>query len=365
MRHHHDEGVLQGSRIGRNHPGQPGSSVFSPARTWAAYSPSIAIRCVVGALLDDPPVVEHDDAVGVADRRQAVGDHQRRAADAAPRRTQPARGPRSRCRGGWWPRRGSSSPGSSAAAGRSPVAASPRRSAGSRARRPWCRSRRATPRRCRGSAPRGTPRRARHRSRRAWRSAGCRRSISWNRCGSWVTTPIAARSDVLRADRARRARRRGPLPPVTSYSRGINAGQRRLARTRRTDQRHRLARLQRQADTPRSTSRSGSGRAARSALRATPPSLRPPAGSGTSRRRTRSSPFGSTRSTAPGRSVIALRCIEHLEHPLEADHRRHQVDAGVGQSGERLVDPGDERGEGDERAAGLMLPLTTRWAPMP
>ena len=42
--------------------------------------------------------------------------------------------------------------------------------------------------------------------------------------------------------------------------------------------------------------------------------------------------------------------VEHLEDPLEADHRRHQVDPGVRQPGQRLVHAGDEGGEGDERA---------------
>ena len=42
--------------------------------------------------------------------------------------------------------------------------------------------------------------------------------------------------------------------------------------------------------------------------------------------------------------------VEHLEHPLEADHRRHQVDTGVREPRERLVDPRDECGEGDQRA---------------
>ena len=48
-------------------------------------------------------------------------------------------------------------------------------------------------------------------------------------------------------------------------------------------------------------------------------------------------------------------CVEHLEDPLEADHRRHQVDASVRQPGQRLVHAGDEGGEGDERS-GRHLP---------
>ena len=41
-------------------------------------------QLVVRALLDDPAVVEHDDLPGAADRRQAVGDHDRRAPGEQP-----------------------------------------------------------------------------------------------------------------------------------------------------------------------------------------------------------------------------------------------------------------------------------------
>src|SRR3954453_19288356 len=48
---HHDEGVLHGSRMGPvvpGRPGQPGKSVFSPVRTWAAQRPSSAVRASWG-----------------------------------------------------------------------------------------------------------------------------------------------------------------------------------------------------------------------------------------------------------------------------------------------------------------------------
>ena len=38
--------------------------------------------------------------------------------------------------------------------------------------------------------------------------------------------------------------------------------------------------------------------------------------------------------------------VEHLEHPLEADQGRHEVDPGVGEAGERPVDPRDVGGHG-------------------
>jgi hypothetical protein len=45
-----------------------------------------------------------------------------------------------------------------------------------------------------------------------------------------------------------------------------------------------------------------------------------------------------------------FRCVEHLEHSLEAHHRRHQVDPGVGQAGQWRVHPPDQRGECHQRA---------------
>ncbi len=53
-----------------------------------------------------------------------------------------------------------------------------------------------------------------------------------------------------------------------------------------------------------------------------------------------------------------LGSVEHLEDPLEADHRRHQVDAGVRQAGERLVHPRHQGRERHERAE-VIVPSTT------
>ena len=41
-----------------------------------------------------------------------------------------------------------------------------------------------------------------------------------------------------------------------------------------------------------------------------------------------------------------------LEDPLEGHHRGHEVDPGVRQAGEGLVDAGDEGGQGDQGARG-------------
>ena len=42
------------------------------------------------------------------------------------------------------------------------------------------------------------------------------------------------------------------------------------------------------------------------------------------------------------------RSVEHLEHPVEADQRAHQIDAGVGEPGDRLVDAPGVRRHRDE-----------------
>ena len=54
------------------------SSVTSRA-TSAAYSAAALEQLLVGAALDDPALVEHDDLVGVAHGREPVGDRDRRA----------------------------------------------------------------------------------------------------------------------------------------------------------------------------------------------------------------------------------------------------------------------------------------------
>ena len=90
----------------------------------------------VRALLDDAAVVEHDDAVGVLDRRQPVRDDDRRAAAASACRAPPAPGARTRSRARRSPRRGSGSARSSGSRARSRCAGAARPTAARRSRRP-------------------------------------------------------------------------------------------------------------------------------------------------------------------------------------------------------------------------------------
>ena len=103
-------------------------------------------QLVVRALLGDPPALEHHDAPGVADRGQAVGDHDRgaaRPAAAAARARSAPRCARPRSR---WPRRGSARAGRRRRRGRRPRAGAARPTGARRARRPRCRTRRAAAR---------------------------------------------------------------------------------------------------------------------------------------------------------------------------------------------------------------------------
>src|SRR6266850_903797 len=54
--------------------------VRRPAAVELGVAAAESEQLVVGALLDDAAVLEHDDRARVADRRQAVGDDERRAA---------------------------------------------------------------------------------------------------------------------------------------------------------------------------------------------------------------------------------------------------------------------------------------------
>ena len=97
-------------------------------------------QLVVRALLDQPALVEDEDAVGVAQRAQAVGDRDRGAAAGRGREAPPGSPSPTRCRRCWWLRRGSGPWDRRGAPGRSRCAAVRRRRGRRRARRARCRS---------------------------------------------------------------------------------------------------------------------------------------------------------------------------------------------------------------------------------
>ena len=158
-------------------PGITGDDIRSPGAgtsfSSAAYRPPLRDELVVRALFDDDALVHDDDEIGVADRRQPVRDHERRAAghqlvDAAPRS-----GPRLRGRRARSPRRGSGSPGRARARGQT-------RRAGARPPRSSLRVRRRARRADRARCPHfGHADRARDRARRAALQA----STSARSCG--------------------------------------------------------------------------------------------------------------------------------------------------------------------------------------
>ena len=73
----------------------------------------------VGALLDDPARLHHQDQVGVADRREPVGDDEAGPVGRAARPSRAAPAPRCGCRPSWSPRRGSAATGRPGTPGRS------------------------------------------------------------------------------------------------------------------------------------------------------------------------------------------------------------------------------------------------------
>src|SRR5690349_6602841 len=56
------------------------SGTLSPSPVQPRVDPTRRGQLLVGSLLGDPPVLEHDDLAGAADRREAVGDDDRGAA---------------------------------------------------------------------------------------------------------------------------------------------------------------------------------------------------------------------------------------------------------------------------------------------
>ena len=98
-----------------------------------------------GAVFDDAAVLHDEHAVGDRDRRQAVGDDDRRAVGEQGRAGPPARAARSGCRATPSPRPGSARPGRRGTRARTRAAAAGRPRPGRRACSRRCRSRRAAP----------------------------------------------------------------------------------------------------------------------------------------------------------------------------------------------------------------------------
>ena len=105
--------ALPAGRAAWGQDGQAGTGASSSSSAWrtgscrAGSTGRRGQQLGVGALLDDPARLHHQDQVGVADRRQAVRDHEARAvlAQRVHRLAGPA--PRCGCRPSWSPRRGS------------------------------------------------------------------------------------------------------------------------------------------------------------------------------------------------------------------------------------------------------------------
>ena len=110
-------------------------------------------QLVVRARLGDPAVLEDDDPAGAPDRREPVGDHDRRAARRAAARAPPRSRARCARRRSTSPRRGSGSAARRAAPARTRRAGAGRPRAAPRARRPRSRSRRRAARRRRRRRP--------------------------------------------------------------------------------------------------------------------------------------------------------------------------------------------------------------------
>ena len=76
--------AVSGARLRAPAAGSGARSPRPAARPSRAVGPALAHQLVVGALLDDAPVVQHEDAIGPAQGGQAVGDDERGAARRAP-----------------------------------------------------------------------------------------------------------------------------------------------------------------------------------------------------------------------------------------------------------------------------------------
>ena len=193
----------------------PQAAITASRSTSRAYGPSSASSssCVPRSTMR--PWSSSEDQVGVADRREPVGDDDRRAADreAVEGLLHEALGLHvERARG--LVQHEHRRVAEERARDREPLLLAARRS-GSRARRRPCRSRRGARRGGRGCARRARPPRAARRSRRAARSAGSRARVPWKRYVSCETTPTVRRSVAKLRSRTSWPSKR-TAPPLTS-----------------------------------------------------------------------------------------------------------------------------------------------------
>ena len=89
-----------------------------------------------------------------------------------------------------------------------------------------------------------------------------------------------------------------------------------------------------------------------------------PTGRRTARRRTPPRPGPSGHGHRIGLLLDQRHQVEHLEDPLEADQRAGDLDVGVGQRGQRRVQPGQQQRQRHDRA-GLQVPTDRQHATQP
>ena len=294
------------------------------------------------------PCVDDEDLVGVAHGRQPVGDHQR----GTPGERRVERPLHRRLGlavqvGGRLVEHDDRGALSSSRAIARRCFSPPR--AGSRARRPRCRARRAAPRPGRQTC--------------AARSACSSSSsvASGLRVQQVLADRLVEHVRVLGDEADRVAQRRvGHLADVDAADqhRAVGdvveprdeVGERRLAGARRSDQRDHLAGLDART---RRRGAPGLDPAVRDRgdLEARQRDL--VGASGSRSRRARNSTGPARRRSRPRRGLLDHRLeVEHLEDPLEGDQRGHHVDPDVGQRGQRAVEAGQQRGQRDQVSDG-------------
>ena len=216
-------------------------------------------------------------------------------------------------------------------------------------------------------AARQAPRSPSTGGRRAGRSGGCRRPTRGRGAGPGLTTPMASRSDCLRevadvvavdADRAAghvvepgdRARRPWSCRRPT-VRRGRRAGR---ARSSSVD----VAEHRTRRGVGHRTGRPGG-------LERGQRRPRWPPGSGTRRRRARCDPRGRRGRRRRGGRRSAFGVSSTSKTRSKRHERRHDVDPGVGEARERVVDAGHEARPGRRACRAVIVPVMTSCPPMP